>query len=764
MKKRAMVTQRWVPYAFVLVLLLGGGLAGCRGAPPAPETVPEGPDIMVEAGETIAVQASAEGASRYEWRLGGAGKISETEGPAILYTAPDEPGMATLSVTAHNSRGTSPPTSLIINVYIPCPVTDAEGTVSPDVAVSSITFVVNGVEQVVDDPGSLQAFPGDQVKVKEVTICANPFDGKGGQACVEFDPVDTGGNTIEREIRGTRAGVVDPGFTTIEGPDYTWNMGENWRHISVATVHYPAPPQKTENAQCERNAPYICEVDDRMIVPIQSSAPTELPSPATSTPMPTVVPTSTPTSIPADPARRALWVWNEEVVTNDDAKVRFLDFIWSEHINAIYLHAYGLLSINPTALEGFIAEASDVEVELLAGDPSWALTANHSKVLDFVQEAIAFRQDVGRTGRPVGLHFDIEPYLLDEWNNDQERTITQYLDLLVAVKKRLTEAEAPLLLSADIPFWYDTIEATYNGETKPLHQHVQDIVDCVVIMDYRDTAGGGDGIVAHARNELFYANKMNKLVTIGLETNCIEPAKITFCEEGRAVMEQELSEAKLCFEASPAFHGFAVHDYVGYAGLSQLASMPVPSPTGPPTPTGDSTPILTPSPTPEETPMATLPPTLTPLPTPVCPTADAEGTVSPAVAIYSITFVVNGAEQVVNDTGSLRASPGTQVQVREVTICSAEPFEGSGGSVYVEFDPVDQNGQVIASEVKGTRAVGVTPGFTSIPGPDYTWTIGDNWRHLSVVTVHYPPGGGTQNSNCEGGACEVDDRVIVPIE
>jgi len=153
----------------------------------------------------------------------------------------------------------------------------------------------------------------------------------------------------------------------------------------------------------------------------------------------------------------------------------------------------------------------------------------------------------------------------------------------------------------------------------------------------------------------------------------------------------------------------------------------------------------------------------TPTPMPTCPPADGEGTVPPAVAIYSIIFVVNDVEQVVRDDDALQASSGDSVWVREVTTC-VKPFEGSGGQVYVEFDPVDQNGQIIKPEVRDTQSVGVTSGFTSIPGPDYTWNIGDNWRHISVVSVHYPPGGGTQDPDCEDGACEVDDRVIVRIE
>jgi len=744
MKKQGRVTLWCMPYVLLLVLLLGGALVGCK--PALPQTVPAGPEVSMRAGGTMAVHASAKGATKYEWALTGVGGISG-EGPAILYTAPKEPGMAILSVTAHNSGGASPPTSLTIDVL--CPTTaDAEGTVPPTVTISSIAFVVNGVEQVVDDFGLLLASPGDQVRVKQATICVDPFEDTGGRVYVEFDPVSTDGEVIMSEITGTRAVPVNSGLTAIPGSHILWTMG-SWRHISVVPVHYPPSGQQTKNSECEKNTPYICEVDDRMIVPIQPRTSTEPPGLTIPTPGPTLIPTSVPASRPADPDRRALWVWSEEVVTDDDARARFFEFIHSEHITALYLHAYGLLSANPAALENFIAEAGDVEVELLAGDPSWALTAHHGEVLDFVQAAIAFTQGVGDAGRPVGLHFDIEPYLLDEWDSAQEETITQYLDLLVAVREELSEAEVPLFLSADIPFWYDTIEATYNGQTKPLHQYVQDIVDCVVIMDYRDTAGGSDGIIAHAGDELFYASKTGKLVTVGVETNCIEPAKITFCEEGKAALEQELSEARLCFEASPAFHGFAVHDYAGYARLSQ----PVPAPTSAP-------PVAA---VPTEAPASPSPPTPTPAPALACPTADAEGTVAPAVAIYSITFAVNGVEQIVNDTTPLRASAGDQLQVKEVTICPVEPFGGRGGNVYVEFDPVDQSGQVVASDVKGTRAVGVTSGFTNIPGPPVSWTIGD-WRHISVVTVHYPPGGGTQNPGCEGGLCEVDDRMIVPIQ
>ena len=145
---------------------------------------------------------------------------------------------------------------------------------------------------------------------------------------------------------------------------------------------------------------------------------------------------------------------------------------------------------------------------------------------------------------------------------------------------------------------------------------------------------------------------------------------------------------------------------------------------------------------------------------PACPPASEEGTVSPAVSIYSITFVVNGFEQVLRGGDSLQAVPGDQVQVREVNIC-AQPFSGNGGEVCVDFAPLDQNGEEILSDNGGTHMVWVAPGFTSLSGPDHTWTIGENWQGISAVLNHWPPSRSTLDVACGGGRCESDDRVLI---
>jgi hypothetical protein len=144
---------------------------------------------------------------------------------------------------------------------------------------------------------------------------------------------------------------------------------------------------------------------------------------------------------------------------------------------------------------------------------------------------------------------------------------------------------------------------------------------------------------------------------------------------------------------------------------------------------------------------------------PACPPARGEGTISPDISIYSIVFVVNGLEQVVSDGDMLQAQPGELVQVREVTICVGS-FSGNGGEACVDFAPVAQSGQEIVSEHIGTHTVRVKPGFMSISGPDNRWTIGENWKHISVVLNHWPPEG-TEDLGCGSGRCERDDRIII---
>jgi hypothetical protein len=146
---------------------------------------------------------------------------------------------------------------------------------------------------------------------------------------------------------------------------------------------------------------------------------------------------------------------------------------------------------------------------------------------------------------------------------------------------------------------------------------------------------------------------------------------------------------------------------------------------------------------------------------PNCPSPRGNGTVSPALSIYSITFIVNGVEQVVSDKDSLRASPGDDLQVKEVTICAGS-FTGSGGEACVDFAPINQADQEMMSKHAGTHQAFVTLGFMSITGPSQRWIIGENWKSISAVINHWPPDG-TEDLECGSGWCERDDQIVIGI-
>ena len=148
-------------------------------------------------------------------------------------------------------------------------------------------------------------------------------------------------------------------------------------------------------------------------------------------------------------------------------------------------------------------------------------------------------------------------------------------------------------------------------------------------------------------------------------------------------------------------------------------------------------------------------------PVPICPPANGQGTVPPAVTIYAITFVVNGVEQVLRNDDTLDAEIGDRIEVREVVVCAGS-FSGNGGEVCVDFAPTDQSERAIMSEHAGTHMVRVRSGFNSIPGPTHTWTRAENWRQVSAVLNHWTRED-TKDIECANGRCEHDDRATIKL-
>ncbi|SDC23203.1 S-layer homology domain-containing protein [Paenibacillus sp. UNCCL117] len=289
---------------------------------------------------------------------------------------------------------------------------------------------------------------------------------------------------------------------------------------------------------------------------------------------------------------RSMWMWEAatyNILMNPgsrdvlDAMLKDTETFGSDPVKVLYFAVgpYGgmdILEDGRDRLRDFIAWAHERGYQVqacIAGGTSppflGAYQEYHDVAIAHMEQVLNYNISSAPNERFDGLNVDIEPYISPDFKLQYPSLQIQYLDLMERMMERRNATGLNVPIGPAIPKWYDTSdqskEITWKGETKWLSEHVQDITDYISIMDYRDTADGSAGIIAGAAGEIAYANKIGKpnSVVIGVETldiaNSGDPETITFREEGRRVMEQELDKVYTAFANDASFGGIAMHHY-----------------------------------------------------------------------------------------------------------------------------------------------------------------------------------------------------------
>jgi hypothetical protein len=265
-----------------------------------------------------------------------------------------------------------------------------------------------------------------------------------------------------------------------------------------------------------------------------------------------------------------MWVWHTgELLHYSEKRADCFDFCKRKNIGILFLQ----LILTDTFIEHqdplrqFLTEAhaAHIKVHALDGHPTFSLRENHKKVLGITQAIIDFNAGSPPERIFDGVHYDIEPYLLPEFQTGERKGIlAEYLAITTQCASLVHARDERLAYGADIPFWF-------IQEMQELAQTVGfdliDICDNVAIMNYRRTAAGSDGIIAHGVPILTYAAQKKKRVHIGVETLTIEPEKTTFAGMSEAYLEDQLKEAEAAFLKYHSFAGFAIHYYQSYRKL-----------------------------------------------------------------------------------------------------------------------------------------------------------------------------------------------------
>jgi hypothetical protein len=283
-------------------------------------------------------------------------------------------------------------------------------------------------------------------------------------------------------------------------------------------------------------------------------------------------------------AQRAVWIWEEDadrMLGNDEARREVETFLDRQHISTMYLyadefHGRNLLGNEPEKYRKLIANAHarGFKVFALLGSAylnteEYILPEKRSAAVQMFGSVLEFNKNTpDESSRFDGVNIDIEPYILDDWSSLRPLRGRQYLELSAEFMRMKAEAGSSLLVGPAMPFWYDGIEdVECKGLRRKLNECVQDIYDYVAIMDYRNYAEGSDSIVSHALDELDYADRIGKMVMIGIDTIETTPAKLTFFGKGEKYLEAQLALAESAMTRHRSFGGFVVHHLKTYRDL-----------------------------------------------------------------------------------------------------------------------------------------------------------------------------------------------------
>ena len=191
-----------------------------------------------------------------------------------------------------------------------------------------------------------------------------------------------------------------------------------------------------------------------------------------STAAPTVAPVGRQTQTQTYPPV-ALWTWQENVITDASDEAAFFTFATSHGVKRVYIECEASIQKNQPALIAFLHKVASHQLtaELLFGDDEWVLPGSgyphQGYAVSLVSTYAARLLSKMTTGRPVAVHFDVEPYALPQWKTKRNALAKDYVNL---VTKLARAAHAiGLKVSVDVPYWY----SNYSGEARPGHDPAQ---------------------------------------------------------------------------------------------------------------------------------------------------------------------------------------------------------------------------------------------------------------------------------------------------
>ena len=278
------------------------------------------------------------------------------------------------------------------------------------------------------------------------------------------------------------------------------------------------------------------------------------------------------------------WIWTPIMQMTPDYVEKTLSDAKTNGVNVIYLSIDSYLDIFTmekgaererqkdiftNKLKDFItrANAKGIAVDAEAGWRNWAEGDNIYKGFAIVNYVKNF--NVTNQNKFRGFQYDVEPYLLDDYEENKETILRNFVELVDKTVYFLKDSD--LYFSVVVPDFYDekddfTPKFSYNGKKESAFKHLLNILEkkensSIIIMSYRNFAEGDDGSIEVSNNEMQTAKKgkYDTKIIIAQETGDFPPPYITFHNTSKKYFDNELKKINNAFDDHPSFGGIAVH-------------------------------------------------------------------------------------------------------------------------------------------------------------------------------------------------------------
>ncbi len=293
------------------------------------------------------------------------------------------------------------------------------------------------------------------------------------------------------------------------------------------------------------------------------------------------------TLIPQAGKELGVWEWTPVTKLSQGDMQTAIANAAANHFNAIYLTIDDYLTIAAEpdgatkqsqldqytqSINAFLtmANARGMAVDAEAGWRDWGESPNAGKAGQILSFVANWNQSHATKFR--GVQYDIEPYLLPQYNDGASAILTDYVRMVEnTVNQDAALGGNQLPLTIVLPHFFDsgiqwTPKITIDGTSSYTYEQVLRILGKVtgsriIVMAYRNFASGSDGSVALAQQEVTEANTTGVKVIVAQETGPVTPGYTTFSGKSKTAVAGQVGLVNQAFANDGAFAGIAI-DYL----------------------------------------------------------------------------------------------------------------------------------------------------------------------------------------------------------